>query len=158
MKIGLASDRFQNKNITFNLSQIEKALQESQGKVDLLCFCETFLQGFDSLCWDYQADKTIAIDQDGVVMDKLCNLTIQYKTDLLIGYVERAGDALYSSCAVIAQGELIHNYRRISKNWKEYNRTDCHYCEGTATCEFLNHGKRIMICLYVGLKLFPELH
>ena len=156
MKIGLASYRFQNRNITFNLSQIEKALQESQGKVDLLCFGETFLQGFDSLCWEFQTDKDMAITQDSIVMQRICNLTVKYRTDLLFGYVEREGDSIYSSCAVIAQGKLIHNYRRISKNWKEYDRTDCHYCEGTAADAFLYHGRKIMIALCGDLWLFPE--
>ena len=156
MKIGLASYRFQNKNITFNLSQIKKALQECQGKVDLLCFGETFLQGFDSLCWDFQTDKDMAITQGSVVMQRICNLTVKYRTDLLFGYVEREGDSIYSSCAVIAQGKLIHNYRRISKNWKEYDRTDCHYCEGTVTDAFLYHGRKIMIALCGDLWLFPE--
>lgn len=156
MKIGLAAYRFANKDTKFNISQMEKALQESHGKVDLLCFGETFLQGFDSLCWDFQTDKNMAISCDGAVMQKLCELTLRYQTDLLFGYVERDGDALYSSCAVIAQGKLIHNYRRISKNWKEYSRTDSHYCEGTVTDEFLYHGKRIMIALCGDLWLFPE--
>lgn len=51
MNIGLASYRCENKNMEFNISQIERAMREAQGKVDLLCFGEAFLQGFDSLCW-----------------------------------------------------------------------------------------------------------
>lgn len=156
MKLGLAAYRFHNKDIAFNLSQIEKAMQESQGKVDLLCFGETFLQGFDSLVWDYEIDKDMAITQDSTVMQKLCDLTVQYQTDLLLGYVERDGESLYSSCAVIEQGKIIHNYRRISKNWKEYDKTDSHYCEGTTTNEFRYHGKNIMITLCGDLWLYPE--
>ncbi len=156
MKLGLASYRFENKNIGFNLSQIEKAMQESKGKVDLLCFGETFLQGFDSMVWNYEVDQKMAVTQDSAVMQKLCGLTLQYQTDLLLGYVERDGEALYSSCAVIEQGKIIHNYRRISKNWKEYDRTDSHYCEGTTTDEFRYHGKNIMIALCGDLWLFPE--
>lgn len=49
MKIGLASYKFINQDLSFNLSQIEKAMQAAQGSVDLLCFGETFLQGFDAL-------------------------------------------------------------------------------------------------------------
>ncbi len=140
----------------FNMSQMEKALQESRGKVDLLCFGETFLQGFDSLCWDFQTDKDIAVTQDSAVMQRICNLTVKYQTDLLFGYVERNGDSIYSSCAVIVKGKLVHNYRRISRNWKEYDRTDCHYCEGATTDEFLYHGRKIMIALCGDQWLFPE--
>lgn len=156
MKLGLVSYQFRNKDIAFNLSQIEKAMQESQGKVDLLCFGETFLQGFDSLVWDYEIDKDMAITQDSLLMQKLRDLTLQYETDLLFGYIEKDGENLYSSCAVIEKGKLIHNYRRISKNWKEYDRTDNHYCEGTTTDEFQYHGKNIMITLCGDLWLYPE--
>ncbi len=131
MKLGLVAYRFQNKDIKFNINQIEKAMQECQGNAEFLCFGETFLQGFDSLTWDYEIDKDMAITQNSTIMHYLCELTVRYHTDLLFGYVEREGDSIYSSCAVIAQGKLIHNYRRISENWKEYDRTDAHYCEGT---------------------------
>ncbi len=156
IKIGLASYRFQNNDIEFNLCQIEKALQESHGKVDLLCFGESFLQGFDSLCWDFSTDKNVAVSRDSAVMQKLCALTLQYGTDLLLGYMERDRDSLYSSCAVIEKGAVIHNYRRISQNWKEYMRTDSHYCEGTAADPFLYHGRKLMIALCGDLWLFPE--
>ncbi len=156
MRIGLAAYRFKNKDVEYNIRQMEKALKESQGKADLLCFGETFLQGFDSLCWDFQIDKDIAITQNSAVMQRICSLTVKYQTDLLFGYVEREGDTLFSSCAVVEQGKIIHNYRRISKNWKEYSRTDGHYREGTATDELLYHGRNIMIALCGDLWLFPE--
>lgn len=38
MRIGLASFVCINKNLPFNLSQIEKAMQQVQGRVDVLCF------------------------------------------------------------------------------------------------------------------------
>ena len=156
MKIGLAAYKFKNKDIEFNIAQIEKAIQEVQGKAELLCFGETFLQGFDSLLWDYETDKNMAIMQDSVIMKQICNLSVQYQIDLLFGYVEREADSIYSSCAVIGQGKLIHNYRRISKNWKEYDQTDYHYCEGTTTDAFLYRGRKIMIALCGDLWLFPE--
>ena len=156
MRIGLASYEFKNNDIGFNLSQIEKALKESRGQVELLCFGETFLQGFDALTWDYERDKHIAVSQDSPIMGRICDLTVQYGTDLLFGYIEREGEFLYSSCAVIEKGKLIHNYRRISKNWKEYSLTDDHYREGTTTDEFQYHGKSIMIGLCGDLWLFPE--
>ena len=54
MKIGLASYRCENKNIEFNISRIERAMRKVQGKADLLCFGEAFLQGFDSLSLRYR--------------------------------------------------------------------------------------------------------
>lgn len=156
MKIGLASYEFVNQNIPFNVSQMEKAMREAQGAVDLLCFGESFLQGFDALNWSYEHDKHIAVDFNSDLMDRLCGLTRQYGVDLLFGYFEREDDRLYSSCAVIEKGELVHNYRRISKGWKEYAVTDGHYQEGTETGEFLYHGKPIMLALCGDLWDFPE--
>lgn len=60
MYIGLAEYKFINNDIEFNISQIEKALQSSNN-IDMLCFGETFLQGFDSFNWNYELDKEIAI-------------------------------------------------------------------------------------------------
>ena len=61
MRIGLVSYRCENRNMDFNIGQIERALKEAQGKVDLLCFGEAFLQGFDSLDWKYETDKKTAV-------------------------------------------------------------------------------------------------
>ena len=59
------------------------------------------------------------------------------------------GETLYSSCAVVIGGELKHNYRRISRGWKEFNRTDAHYREGVETLEFAYHGQKLMLALQV---------
>ena len=83
MKIGLVSYRSENKNIPFNLTQIERALKETQGQAELLCFGEAFLQGFDSLCWDYETDRQMAVEQNAETMDYLRGLTIRYGTGQL---------------------------------------------------------------------------
>lgn len=156
MKIGLASYEFKNNDIAFNLSQIKRAMKSAQGRVELLCFGEAFLQGFDALSWNYENDKHIAISTDSKIMCQLCDMTLQYNVDLLFGYIETYKDAIYSSCAVIENGELTYNYRRISKGWKEYRITDGHYKEGTETCEFFYHGEPVMIALCGDLWDFPE--
>lgn len=156
MKIGLVSYECKIGDIAFNLSQIERAMEAVQGRVDLLCFGESFLQGFDALSWDYEADREIAVSARSEVMARLCALTRRYGTDLLFGYMERDGDAIYSSCAVIVNGELVHNYRRISKGWKEYTKTDGHYREGNRTDGFLYCGRPVKIALCGDLWDFPE--
>lgn len=156
MKIGLASYEFINNDIEFNISQIEKAMKSVQGEVELLCFGETFLQGFDALNWNYENDKDIAVSTNSRIMRRLCDMTLQYKVDLLVGYIEKCGDAIYSSCAVIENGKLRYNYRRISKGWKEYSITDGHYKEGTETGEFLYHGQPVMVALCGDMWDFPE--
>lgn len=156
MRIGLAAYESVNNDIPFNISQIEKAMNAAQGTVDLLCFGEAFLQGFDSLNWDYENDKLVAISADSDIMRQLCGMTLRYQVDLLLGYIEACGNDIYSSCAAIEKGRLICNYRRISQGWKEYSITDQHYKEGTGPANFLYHGQPVTVALCGDLWDFPE--
>ena len=156
MRIGLVSCRCLNRDIGFNLEKIRNAMERCQGKADLLCFPEAFLQGFDALFWDYEKDRGIALEISSETIAQLQKWSVQYGTALCVGYIERDQEKLYSSCAVIAEGEIIHNYRRISKGWKEYSKTDAHYCEGTETGSFFLHGKEMSVALCGDLWDFPE--
>ena len=156
MRVGLVSYRCESHSVLFNMSQIEKAMKHSEGKVDLLCFGEAFLQGFDALSWDYETDKALAVELSSETIAQLRDWTVQYGISLITGYIEKDLEKLYSSCVAISDGKIIHNYRRISKGWKEYTKTDGHYCEGTATDSFKLHGKDICLALCGDLWDFPE--
>ncbi|MCI8840571.1 MAG: carbon-nitrogen hydrolase family protein [Oscillospiraceae bacterium] len=147
MRIGLVSFTCKNRDISFNMSQIERALREAQGKVDLLCFGEAYLQGFDCLCWDYAVDKEMALELNSQAICQLREWSKAYGTALMTGYIEREKECLYSSCAVIDDGEILYNYRRITKGWKEYWKTDGHYREGDKAGEFTLHNHKIMLAL-----------
>lgn len=155
MVIGLASYKFINNDIEFNIRQIEKALQTTE-KVDLLCFGEAFVQGFDALSWNYASDKTIAISKDSSIMKRLERLSKQYDTDLAFGYLEIDGEILYSSFAVVINGKLAFNYRRISVGWKEYFLTDQHYQEGTEVLTFAYKEHNITVALCGDLWEYPQ--
>ena len=156
MRIGLVSYRCENKNVSFNMGQIELAMKRSVGKADLLCFPEAFLQGFDSLCWDFETDQTMALEVTSETFRQLKHWTVRYGISLIIGYIEKDQEKLYSSCAVISNGEIIHNYRRISKGWKEFSVTDDHYCEGTEIKPFQLNGTDMNIALCGDLWDHPE--
>ena len=156
MRIGLVSYRYRNRDVSFNMSQIERALKLSEGKVDLLCFGEAFLQGFESLCWNYDTDKSTALELSSEVIDHLRDRTVRYGVSLITGYIEKDREKLYSSCVVISEGKIVHNYRRISKGWKEYSKTDEHYCEGTDTGPFKLSGKKISLAICGDLWDFPN--
>lgn len=156
MRIGLASYRCKNKDVAFNLMQIEKAMQKVQGKADLICFGEAFLQGFDSLCWDYETDKNMAVDMDSPAVRRLAELTVTYGVALMTGYIEKEQNSLYSSCIVMDGGKTVYNYRRISRGWKEYWRTDDHYKEGSVIKEFDLHNTKIMTALCGDMWDHPE--
>ena len=156
MKIGLVSYEFNNGKIEYNIKKIEKAIISANGKADLLCFGETFLQGFDSLSWNYEIDKNIAITKDSAIMEKLKKLSEKHKIDLGIGYIEREKEKIYSSFIVIEKGKIIHNYRRITKNWKEYSITDEHYCEGEISETFIYKNREFKIALCGDMWICPE--
>ncbi len=156
MRIGLVSYRCENGDTGFNMSQIERAMREAQGKADLLCFGEAFLQGFDSLCWDYGKDIGTAVEQSSETVSILRQWTVRYGVALLTGYIEKEGETLYSSCMLLSDGDIVHNYRRISKGWKEYSITDGHYAEGTESEDFFFRGKRLRVALCGDLWDHPE--
>lgn len=156
MKIGLASYEFRNNDIAFNLGQIERGIKEVGKEVDLLCFGEAFLQGFNSLSWDFDVDKTVAVSQDSAAIRSLCDYSRKYEIDLIVGYIELAANNIFSSCAVIEDGRLTHNYRRISRGWKEFWKTDDHYKEGEDVVKFLYKGNLITLALCGDLWDYPE--
>lgn len=155
MKIGLAAYKFINNDIDFNISQIEKALQ-TFNNIDIICFGEAFLQGFDAFNWNYDNDKDIAISKESNIMKRLEQMSKDYNRDLAFGYLEIDNDNLYSSYAIIIDGELTYNYRRITVGWKEYSLTDYHYKEGNEVLMFNYKGHNITIALCGDMWECPE--
>lgn len=149
MVFALASVSFVNNGIAFNLSQVNtySRIASSNG-ADLVCFGEAFLQGFDSLSWNYEIDKGIAITQDSLEMASVKHMSLDHHIDILLGDIEREQHNLYSSCALITEGCILTNYRRISKGWKKPRCDENHYKEGDDVQEFEYKNKvcKIAIC------------
>ncbi len=155
MKIGLASYECRMNDIDFNLDQIERAVAES-GDADLVCFGEAFLQGFSAVTSDYAADIELAVEQDSRPMARIKALSSEHHRAIMVGYIEKDGEDIYSSYALIEEGMIVHNYRRISKNWKDYEITNEHYREGTDTKPFRFRGVEMNIALCGDLWIYPE--
>ena len=146
--IALASASFVNGQREENLRTMLAFMEEASAKgADLICFGESFLQGFDGLCWDYAADRDMAVTQDSGEIRRIRKASLQLGIDVMFGYIEREDESLYSSCMLVEKGEITHNYRRMSRGWKEYERTDDHYCEGTAATVFDYRGWKCVITL-----------
>lgn len=157
MKIALASARIIDKDINYNLSQMERYMREAEGNdADIVCFGEAFLQGFNALSWNYEKDRKTAVTTFSHEFKKIKALTKEIGIDVLFGYNELEDNVIYSSCVLIAGGEILHNYRRISKGWKEYSKTDEHYKEGTVVETFYYKGKKCLMCLCGDLWDYPE--
>lgn len=123
---------------------------------DLVCFGEAFLQGFNALSWRYEEDKKTALSASSYELAQIKKLTKDIHIDVLFGYNELEYESIYSSCALISDGEFVHNYRRISKGWKEYSKTDEHYKEGTEVDVFDYKGRKCAIGLCGDLWKYPE--
>lgn len=128
MRIDLSSAPVKNKDIPHNLAAMIAALvQAAADGADLVVFGESTLQGFDCLCWSYAADRDVALPLDSAPIRQLQDAARKYAAAISFGFIERDGDALYSSCAFIgADGEIIHRFRRVSIGWKDYRKTDAH--------------------------------
>lgn len=148
MKIALASAPVKNRNMEFNLQAMVDAMEDCSGKADLILFGESVLQGFDSLCWDYETDRFMAVAVTDAPIQQIREAAKKSKLAVSFGFIERGEDVLYSSQIFIgADGEIVNLFHRVSIGWKEYGRTDAHYCEGTNFQAFSYGGKTFAVGL-----------
>lgn len=146
--IALASKPFVNGDVAVNLATMLRTMEDAAAQgADLVCFGESFLQGFDSLCWVYDEDRAMALPQDATLISSIREASRTLGVDVLFGYIEREGETLYSSCMLVEKGETVCNYRRMSRGWKEYDRTDGHYREGSEPKLFDYRGWKCCITL-----------
>lgn len=117
--IALASKAFVNGDVPANLATMLDTMAEAAGRgAALVCFGEAFLQGFDSLCWDYDTDRAMALTRDDAPIRRIREASRSLGVDVLFGFIEREGEALYSSCMLVERGGMACCYRRMSRGWK----------------------------------------
>jgi len=157
MKIALASAPIRNGDVAFNLTQMAKyiSLAREQG-AELVCFGEAYLQGFDALTWNFEEDRSTAISCSSGLFQIIAGWTRDSGIDVLFGFLEREGDAIYSACALVSGGELVLKYRRISKGWKDRSEADDHYREGDELALFRYRDHLCSIALCGDLWEYPE--
>ena len=156
MRIALATYEIKDGDIAFNLKQLERGMAEASGKAELVVFGEAFLQGFESMSWDYEKDRHTAVSRDSKIMAEICRLSLKYGIGAAFGYIELDGERIYSSAALIADGKLLKNYRRISPNWKDPYLADEHYCEGETAENFDFRGQKLLFALCGDMWDAPE--
>ncbi len=130
MKYRLMASGLKTGDIDYNKKKIIDAIETQAYEGDFLVFGESFLQGFDALSWNYEIDKNIAIEQSDEIIQEIQNVAKNNHVNVSFGYFEKDKDTIYSSQLTISQdGNILDNYRRISKGWKE-KEADNHYAEG----------------------------
>ncbi len=148
MRIALASAPVINRDVESNLQAICGAIKKCRGKADLILFGESALQGFDSLCWDYEKDLQTAVSLTDKPILRARAAAKENEIALSFGFMERESGALHSSQIFIgADGEIVNVFRRVSTGWKERWVTDGRYREGTRFEAFSYMGRRIAVGL-----------
>lgn len=147
MKIALAGLGFITGDIQYNKAIIEACLEEYAGRVDLIIFGESFLQGFDALTWQYEEDAAIAISQDSPIINEIALKAKKGHIGLSFGYFEKAEDKIFSSHMTISdEGQILDNFRRVSTGWKPTS-AGSHYVEGHGFTKFTYKGLEISLGL-----------
>lgn len=145
MKINLMSLAFKTKDLEHNKNIIIKSMREYAHKAELLVFGESFLHGFEALSWNYEKDRTIAIDINDDIINEIKFAAKENSIAVSFGMIEKTDDALYSSQITISKaGEVIDVFRRVSDGWKE-PIADAHYKEGEGFHTFDFEGKKILV-------------
>ena len=147
MKILLAGLGFKNNDLEYNLNVILDIISKYSNNINLIVFGEAFLQGFDSLSWDFNKDKLIAISQNDNKIKIIKDNCIKNNVGVSFGYYELVDESIYSSQMTIDnKGKIIDNYRRVSIGWKE-KYADYHYVEGKKFNNFRYLDKDISVSL-----------
>ena len=148
MRIALASAPVKTGDIEFNIASMTDALRTVRGKADMIVFGESVLQGFDSLCWEYEQDKRTAVSLTDTPIQQMREAARENGLAVSFGFIERDEGVLYSSQIFIgADGEIVNIFHRVSVGWKEYTKTDDHYREGERFERFEYRGKTFSVGL-----------
>lgn len=154
MTIGLVSAEMKEGAVMAQVEQIERFA--ALGEHDLICFGESYLQGFEGLTWQYEDDLKIALDINDEVIGSIRDIAIRHQCAISFGFIEKEGEQLYSANMVIGKnGETVDLYRRVSIGWKEPIANE-KYAEGDGfhTFEYLGKTFATAICG----DLFYEFH
>ena len=147
MMIALAAVGFKNGDTAYNKEKIISVIREHRYHSDLILFGETFLQGFDSLSWNYDSDKSIAVTRNDPVIDEIREAAKECSVAVSFGYIEKEGDSLFSSQLTVGKnGDILDNFRRVSAGWKE-PVADSHYKEGDGFHLFSFEDKKFAVGL-----------
>ena len=94
-------------NLNKMLSQI-KEISSTFTDVDIICFPETALQGYDVKNW-----KKLAEPIPGPSTLQLCKIAAEVNKWIVLGLVEKTAETIYNSCILISSnGKIAHKYRK----------------------------------------------
>jgi predicted amidohydrolase len=98
--------------------------------VKLAVFPECYLQGYAS---DLETIAQRAVALDGPEMAAVLSMLTGHHTDIVLGLIERQGEAFYNTAAVIRDGRIIGTYRKRHTNERGFD-------SGCTSPLFESHG------------------
>lgn len=136
-------------DIDANLATIEREIGFAQNSnADIVLFGEAFLQGLESITFNYVHDADVTLGMGSVPIAYLRKTARHYGIGIGVGFYENDHGAFYSSYLVIGKnGEIVHRYRRVSEGWK-LPGANADYREGRHFLPFEFEGVKmgVIIC------------
>ena len=124
MRILLAAAPVIHREQAFNLQTILEYMKTYCERAELIVFGEAVLQGFDSLCWHYEEDRTVAVALTDASIVKIRAAAKRRHIAVSFGMIERRSGSLYSTQLFIgADGEIVNVFHRVSPGWKDRSQT-----------------------------------
>lgn len=149
MKAVLCAAKNKPNDSKYNISQIELFAERTKAeKPDLLLFGESFLQGFDSLCFEYKKDILTTVTCNSKPIAEIKNIAKKYNIAIGFGFIENDHGSIFSSYLITGKnGETVDKYKRVSAGWR-INDTCADYREGNNfhTFQFQNKKLAVIIC------------
>lgn len=148
MKIALAQALSIPQDIKANLQTLHKfVIRAKESDTGALFFGEAFLQGFDSLSFDFAVDQVIARPLNAPELYFVSRLAHDKAIAIGLGFYRLDGETIHSSYIVFGpNGETLALYDRISSGWKT-ETADAHYQNGTELVSFRLNDKTFGIAL-----------
>lgn len=147
MNCALAAVGFIDGNLAYNQAVIIDTIKSCAGKADVVIFGEAFLQGFHAMDLSVEHDTAVAVSRSDPAIQKICRAAEEYAVAVSFGFLEKDGDAFFSSqMTVDRNGRPIDLYRRVSPGWKEPFAGKA-YREGSAFHAFSFLGKTVAVGL-----------
>ena len=147
MNCALAAVGFIDGNLAYNQAVIIDTIKSCAGKADVVIFGEAFLQGFHAMDLSVEHDTAVAVSRSDPAIQKICRAAEEYAVAVSFGFLEKDGDAFFSSqMTVDRNGRMIDLYRRVSPGWKEPFAGKA-YREGDSFRAFSFLGKTVAVGL-----------
>ncbi len=122
VRIGSWQGRVSNNDFSANIKKVREVIEEaSPGKLDFLCFPESYLSGYSA-----EAIAQSSVPVDHTELRKLVQESKLHNTVILVGFSEKCPDGIYNSVLVFHRGEILGVPRKtmLTGYDKKHFRTD----------------------------------